>query len=605
VTAASLTLIILVVTVLLMVSDRLAPDLVAVGCLLALYFTGVLTVEECLAGFSDSLVLFLAALFVLGGALIHTGGADRVGQWLVERTGRSYRAFVIPVMLVTATLSSMVSSTATMAILMPAVLEAARKQGRAARQVLLPMAYACLSGGTLTLVSTTPNLVASNALTEAGHPPFAFFAFTPFGLMTLGCCLLFFWFRGEQLFAEPPQENEPAPPGVMELVATHRLLDDLRQTQLPPRHRLATRTLSEWDLASQYSITLLGWTVPGSEEFHHADPRQRIAPESSLFFIADESDWERFLQAENLSSVDPVEFPHEEAVRGGGVVEIVLTSRSRWLGHTLRQWRFFQRYGARVLALNRRGEVFRNDFQDLPLRLGDVLLVGGSWPVLQSLARFKQSFVMCGTPVELARSQLNTGKQLLAVGIFLGMVGMLSLDMMPQVMAAMLCAAAVVLTRCLTPRQAYTSISWESIVLVACLLPLATALGKSGLLEMMASSLSGMLRGLAPGPTALLFLAVGVGISQLLSNTATAILLAPLALQVASELGASPRPFLMLVAIAASCPFLSPIGSPVNTLILGPGGYQTKDFLRAGLPIMLVVIPLAGLLVPLVFPFFP
>lgn len=603
--ATALTLIVLALTVLLMVSDRFPPDLVAVGCLLALYLGGVLTVQESLAGFSDPLVVFLAALFVLGGALIQTGVADRVGQWLVERTGQSYRSFIIPVMAITAVLSSMVSSTATMAILMPAVLEAARKQGRSARQVLLPMAYACLCGGMLTLVSTTPNLVASNALEEAGHPPYSFFAFTPFGGMALLACLILFWFWGERLFAEEPGENEPSPPGVADLVATHHLLEDLRQAQLPPGHQLASRTLSEWDLAHHYGVTLLGWTVPGHSEFHHADPRHRIGDSATLFLLASPAEWREFLQAEGLSDVQPVEFPGEEALRGGGVVEIVLSSRSPWLGHTLRQWRFFQRYGARVLALNRRGEIRRNSFQDVPLRLGDVLLVGGSWTVLKGLSRYKQSFVLCGTPIELDRASYNFGKQTIAILAFAAMIALLSLGLLPQAMAALLCAGVAVLAGCLTPRQAYSSVSWESIVLVACLLPLATALEKSGVLQLLATALSVQLQGLSPQITALAFLGVGVIVSQLLSNTATAILLAPLALQVAQGLQASPRPFLMLVAIAASCPFLSPIGSPVNTLILGPGRYKTRDFLKAGFPLLLAIIPLAVLLVPLLFPFYP
>lgn len=607
---------ILGITVALFLSDRLRLDLVALMALLSLTLTGLITSAEAMAGFSDPVVLAVAGLFVVGEGLQQTGVARRLGQWLTRVGGKSEARQIAVMMPLVAMLSALMSSTGTVAVFLPVVISVAWTLGISPSRLLLPLATASLLGGMLTLIGTPPNLIVSNELVSQGLPPFGFFAFTPLGLVALGAGVGFMALVGRAVL---PADDRSRPGGRLEapsslpaidLTADYQLPGSLFRLRVRRNSPLAQRTVGEARIRSRYGVNVL--TLDRDDEkkgktrhFESVGPDMVLKPSDRLLVQGESQEVSRMVQEENLAVVPVIESRGELFSEELGMAEALLTPRSRLIGKTLEGSRFRDRYGVNVISMRRMGERLIKDqeLSALPLRFGDTLLVQGEWRRIELLREEKGDFVVVGLPQQFMEKELPLKRAGRALTVVSAMLVLLTFGLLPVETSVLLAAVAMVLAGCLRMEDAYHSINWQSLVLIAGMLPMATALQKTGGIGFVADSLVALVGGL--GPVALLsgiFLLTSL-FSQFVSNTATTVLLAPIAFQSAVQMNVAPEPLLMAVAVAASTSFATPIASPVNTLVLGPGGYRFVDFVKVGVPLQMIVWIVSLILLPLLFPF--
>lgn len=600
---------VLTLTVILFASDRLRLDVVALLALLALLLSDVLTPAEALAGFSDPIVLIIAGLFIVGAGLFQTGVADALGQQLARLAGTGEARLIAAIMLIVAFLSAFISSTGTVAVFLPVVVSLARRAGISSSKLLLPLAYASLVGGMLTLIGTPPNIVVSNQLAAAGLPPFGFFSFTPAGMVMLVISIGYMITVGRRLM--PVRTHLSAASGdgkpsidPATLLALYDLPGKLARVQIEPSSPLVGQTLAQANLRARYRVNVVdveshqGMT----SALRLADSEVALQPMDVLLVKGAADAIAQLANEQHVRILATGVSPDDLITDETGIVEVVLTPRSRLIGRSLREVRFQDTYHVLVLAILRLGAPLDAPTSRVELRFGDTLLVQGTWERIASLLDERNDFVVVGEVHRPAAKHALTSRAPVALAIMLGMLLLISFEWMPMVTAVLLAAVAMVLTGCVSMEEGYRAINWESVVLIAAMLPMATALDKTGGVLLIASGLTTTLGAL--GPFALmagLFILTAL-FSQFISNTATTVLMAPIALQAATALSVSPYPLLMMVAIAASTAFATPIASPVNTLVLGPGDYRFTDFVKVGTPLLFLVLLASLLVVPVVFP---
>ncbi|TVQ36239.1 MAG: SLC13 family permease [Wenzhouxiangella sp.] len=590
---------VLAVMLALFVTNRLRLDLVALLGLLALVLSGVLSTEEALAGFSDPVVLMIAGLFVVGAGLFRTGVADAMGRQVERLAGQGVHRLTLVIMLVTAFLSAFLSSTGTVAVMLPVVLAIARRRRISPSRLLMPLAFAALLGGMLTLIGTPPNLIVSTQLAQAGLEPFGFFSFTLPGLVMLALGTASMMLLAPVLVPErrghDEDDNEPS---WSELFGEYGLSDRIACLDVPAGSPLVAANVTSSELRSAHGVTVMV-IVSQTERgrfVHRAAPDTVIHAGDSLYVIGKEDDVAAVAAKFGLKRVaGRVELP-----RPVSVVDALVPPRSEFIGQSLRQLRLRSGLGATVLAQRVAGQPGEPVDLDRPLGPGDALLLTGGSRSLQRLSRGRSRLVLLA---DTEREQdLDWRKAPLAIAILLAMMLTMTFGWVANVTAVMIAAVALVLFRCVSMDQAYRSINFESVILIAAILPMATALDKTGGLGMAADALMDLTG--AAGPLLLMaaLFIFTAGLSQIVSNTATTVLVAPIAIHAAMGLGVNPHAVLMTVAIAASSAFATPVASPVNTLVLSAGGYRFTDFARVGIPLQLVLLLATLLVVPVLFP---
>ena len=597
---------IILAAVALFISDRLRADLVALLSLLALGLTGLVTPAEALAGFSDPVVVMIAALFVVGEGLYRTGVAERMAR-LPARMASGEAGLVVSVMLMAGVLSAFLSSTGTVAIMIPVVVGLARERGLAPSRLLIPLSVAALLGGMLTLIGTAPNLIASQQLTAAGRDPFGFFDFTPVGLVMMALGIGFFALVGRRWLPDREAAGDGASGegervSHADLLARYGVASSIRSLLVPTGSPFAGRTLRDIDARNRFGVTILDIRSPEKDVPHPVLPETRLA-EGDLLRVMGRPEHFATIQEEGLAAAST---GSEDRTLPAdlGLAEVLLTPRSRLIGKTLVEARFRETYRVTALGALRLGNPVAENPRDMELRFGDTLLVKGPWPRIKNLSAERRDLVVVAAPPSDDADPAPLRRAPVAGAIVLLMMALMTFDLVPQALAVILAAALMALTGAVRGHDAYRSVNWQSVVLIAGVLPMATALENTGGLELAVSALDGVLGGGAPPVVVLgvLFVATSV-LSQVMSNTATAVLLAPVALSVAVEAGHAPEPFLMGVAIAASTAFATPIASPVNTLVIGPGGYHFGDFFKTGVALQIILLAATLLVVPLLFPF--
>ena len=599
---------ILAVTIGLFTMDWLRLDLVAVLSLLALMLTGILTPKEALAGFADPLVLIIAGLFVVGAGLFRTGVAGVLGGWLGKVAGTNPTRLLVTIMVVVGVLSAFMSSTGTVAILLPVVVTLANKARISPSKLLIPMAFASLLGGMLTLIGTPPNIVVSEQLRSQGLPEFGFFAFTPLGLVMLVLGILFMMLVGKRLLPDrsSPEQQGAAEPNeqvsVEELAASYGLPGNLFRLEVRDNAPIVGKTVMESGVAARFQVTVLEMSEPEKAPSPAAAPSCRFDPAERVLVYGLPDNVQRFADEQGLE-VLPDEASRDLGLgEATGMAEVLLTPKSSLVGHTLAESRFRDLYDLTVLSVLRLGKPLGSALPSTPLRFGDTLLVQGAADRIRELRKHQRDFVVLGESSEGSTAKRVGWQAYVSVGIMLAMLVMMTGGWLPTVTTVLLAAAAMIVTRCLPVEDAYDSMSWQSIVLIAAMLPMATALKKTGGIELVVAGLTGGLGQFGPmAMMAALFLLTSL-FSQFISNTATTVLVAPIAFQAATAMDVSPRTFLMTVALSASTAFATPIASPVNTLVLSPGGYRFSDYTRVGVGMQLVLMVATLLLVPLIFP---
>ncbi len=598
----------LVVTVALFMSDRFRLDLVALLVIVALAVSGVLTPREAVAGFGDTVVVLIAGLFVVGEALTRTGVASAIGAWLLRTSGSGALALQIRLMLVVALLSAFMSSTGAVAIFIPVVIGLSRRTGVPARSLLMPMAFAALLGGTLTLIGTPPNIVVNGALEDAGLEGFKFYSFTPIGLavlvggilylVTIGARLLR---EGESSTSEPSDEH-----GIDQLLANYDMKGRVLLLAVEASSSLVGRTLGEADLRTRTAFSVVA--VQRSRRF--GDDDVMIADQSTILRAGDAL---LVVAPAGLTKPGPPEgyglvALGREALSGVldnvlGVVEVVIAPRSDLRGKTIRELELRRTNRLHMLGIQHKGDNVTEKPLDYELAMGDTVLLGGAWRDIDRLRKQTGKVLVLALPREWREIVPAFRRAPWALAIITAMMVLMVTGTLSAVISVLAAGMALVLTGCVTMPQAYRAVNWQSLVLIAGMLPMGTALAKTGALDVGVEYLVSALGGVGPlGLMAVLFLLTAV-LSQVISNTATAVLIAPVAIGVAEGMGVSARPLVMAVALAASAAFVTPVVSPVNTLVMGPGGYRFGDFMKVGLPLLVLTMVIVLLLVPVLFPF--
>jgi di/tricarboxylate transporter len=626
----ALVYVVLLGAVILWASDRLRVDLVAVLALLVLALAGVLSPADALAGFSDPVVLMIAGLFVVGEGLFQTGVAQAIGRLPARLAGESEVRLLAVTMVMVAFLSAFLSSTGTVAIMLPVVVGLAWERGIPPSRLLIPLAVASLLGGMLTLIGTAPNIVVSNHLAAMGREPFRFFTFTPVGLVMVVVGIGFMVLVGRRLLPErPPPGAATAPPttSLAALSEAYGLAGTIFLARVPPGSPMVGRTIEQLQIRKRFGVNVVGIRRAGEAERGgkrapgpRALPRPslpgrrpgagdlRPAPPSTRFYAGDEV----YLQgppkavaglvgAQRMALLADAE--GEEVPEGIGLVEVLLTPSSRLLGKSIEESGIREKYRVTVLSIRRMGEPLGEMIATIPLRFGDTLLVKGTWDRIQLLERERRDFVVTGIPRELDRAVRPYHRAPVAVAILVAMMAAMTLDLVSPALAVMSAAAAMVLAGCVGGEEAYRSINWQGVVLIAAVLPVARALETTGGMALLVGWVDPVLGQMGPLALLAVLFVLTSALSQVISNTATAVLLAPIAFQLAVNLGARPEPFLMGIAVAASTAFATPIASPVNTLVLGPGGYRFSDFFRIGVALQVLLLLATLIVVPLLFPF--
>lgn len=597
--------VILALTILLFVSDRLRLDLVALLALLALALTGILTPAEAFAGFSDPLVVMIAALFVVAAGMFRTGLAERFGRVLGRLAGTGRARATAVVMLGTSVLSAFVSTTGTVALLLPVTTTLARRAGMSPSLLLMPMAIGALVGGLLTLIATPPNIIVSNQLAAAGYEPFGFFDFTPVGIVMLAVATTVLALLGGRLLParapvdRPVGADEVASVAGADLVRGYEM-GRIARLRVTPGSPLVGASPAAAALRRRYraSVVAIRRTAGRSGDRYRV-PRTAEEP----LRAGDEIDVHATADAlAVLGAEQGLEMMSEHAEPEAVLAEVLLTPRSRLIGRTLAEVSFRSRYGVNVLSISRQGAPLDGDLATTPLRFADTLLVSGAPRRIEMLRGEGGDFVVVARTREPERVGRLSRRERSALLVVAGMLVLLTLELVPPAIAVLLAAVGMVLTRCIDMRTAYGEINWESVILIAAILPMATALQKTGGLDLIVGAL--MPLG-AAGPLAMLavIFALTGTMGQFMSNTATAALVAPVAIGAATQLGVSPHPLLMTVAVAASTSFATPVATPANMLVIGPGDYQFRDFVRVGLPLQLLFGIATVIVVPLLFPF--
>jgi len=591
------TLVILGGAVALFLSDKVRPDLVALLVAVALGTTGVLTSEETFSGFSRSAVITLLAIFMLAAGLERTGVTRRVGNLLVRVAGQGEVRQIVVVMIAGAFLSLFMNNIAAAAVLLPAVSGASQRAGVNPARLLMPLAFATILGGMATLLTTT-NIVVSSLLRDEKLAGYGLLDFAPLGLpiVAAGIAYMALWGRRQLPDRSPAQVLADIHRREADLAEIYHLGERLIRAGVPPGSPLAGKTLADTRFRETYGFSVLAIEREG--RVVQAPPPGSVILAEDVLLLSGKP--EHLAQEEGLELLPARDWRERDLEsKSVAVVEAVLSPRSALIGQTLREALFRERYGMSVIALWRAGRPVRTGLTDLPLELGDGLLLQGERSRLPVL-RAEADLIVLAEPARAA-AEPATGKGRLALAI-MAISLVLAASGRFEVGEVMLGGALImVVARILTMDQAYRAVDFKSVVLVAGMLPLGTAMVKTGAAALLTDKLLHLLG--AGGPRLLLAGLVGLAIllTQAMNGAAVATVIAPIAIATAQRTGADPRAMVMGVALATSIAFLTPLGHPVNILVMGPGGYRFRDYFKVGLPLTLLLYALIIILLPLVW----
>lgn len=590
------------------IANRPRMDVVALSAMLALVVSGTLEVHEALAGFSEPSVIMIAAFFIIGEGLVRTGVAYRVGDWLVRTAGRSETRLLVLLMLAVAGLGSVMSSTGVVAIFIPVALSIARRIGASPARLMMPLAFAALMSGMLTLVGTPPNLVVSSELERAGYDGFAFFDFTPAGIVVLAAGVLYMLFARRWLADKPeaqPERNQRRR-RLRELAEDYRLLSRVRRMMVAQGSPMIGHTLGELQLRASHGANVIA--IERQRQFGRvmlstSANREILAGDILLVdFSCAEAGIERFIADMRLQDRVFRNDYFTDMSRELGLAEVTLPPGSTLIGHSILELRMRSQRGINVMGLRRNGQPLEEGLLNEKLKMGDTLLIAGTWKAIRLLHTQPQNFLVLSLPAEIDEAAPAASRAPLALLALAVTVGLMVSGALPNVIAALIGCLLMGALRCIDLNSAYRAIHWQSLILIIGMLPFATALQKTGGIDLIVSSLLGVTGEASPRVVMAMLFALTAVVGLFISNTATAVLMAPIGIALAQQLGVSPYPFAMTVALAASAAFMTPVSSPVNTLVLGPGHYRFTDFVRIGVPFTVVVMVICVVLLPVLFP---
>ncbi|PHM72606.1 SLC13 family permease [Xenorhabdus sp. KJ12.1] len=598
----------LLVAIVLFTTNKVRMDVVALLVITAFVLSGTLSLNEATIGFSDPNVLLIAALFVIGEGLVRTGVAYQMGDWLVRVAGNSETKMLALLMLSVAGLGAFMSSTGVVAIFIPVVLSVAARMQTSSGRLMMPLGFAGLISGMMTLVATPPNMVVNSELVREGLQGFGFFSITPIGILVLLAGIIYMLLVRRWLGSKtPPRPDERYHRSFRDLIRDYKLSGRARRLAVRQSSPLIGHTLDELGLRARYGANVIG--IERWRKFR----RVMVAPtgETELrqqdVLLVDMSDSDIDLrQFCSEQQLEPMILRGEyfsDQSREVGMAEISVIPESDLLGQSLRSMKFRTRYGLNVVGIRRSGKALAGKLFDEPLLLGDTLLVIGDWKLVRELRTKAPDFIMLNLPIEVESAAPAASQAPHALFCLALMVAMMLTNEVPNFIAALIACLLMGQFRCIDMESAYRAIHWPSIILIVGMMPFALALQKTGGIDLIVSGLMDIAGNMGPRAMLVCLFILCAVIGLFISNTATAVLMAPIAIAAAKQMAVSPLPFAMIIGIAASAAFMTPVSSPVNTLILGPGGYRFADFLKLGVPFTLVVLAISVAVVPVLFPF--
>ena len=606
----NITIGVLLLAIFFFIQGKIRADLVALCAMLVLLITGVLDTSEALSGFSNNVVIMMAGLFIVGAGIFRTGLAKMISAKLVGLAGASEDKLFVLVLIVTGVIGAFVSNTGTVAVMMPIVMSMVASSNLNPKRYLMPMAFAS-SMGLFTLISTPPNLVVNQELINSNFPSLSFFAFAPIGLIALsiGVFVLFFtskWFLSDKIEAV---KNKGAGKTLAQLAEDYNLQQSSYALLVPEDSPLVGKTLSDLQIRNRYNISvskivfmlknrLLGRKV---EEIL-AGPDTIILPNATLYCLGEKASMDSFVADNHLTyeshNLGTTSFQED------GIAEAYVLPNSSLVNKTIVDCKFRESYDVNVIGIKRDTDYKMAHLDTYRLKEGDALLVQGTWDHISSLEDRFEDLVVVGKPLaEASKITLDQKAPVTAIIMILMIVAMVS-NVVPPVAAVLLACIAIIMTGCLkNMEEAYGSINWSSIVLIASMLPMSIAFEKTGITIAIADALNHYF-----GSMGNLALLAGIYVSTSLltifiSNTATAVLFAPIAMKAAIAMEASPVPFMFAVAVAASMCFASPFSTAPNALVMHAGGYRFSDYIKVGLPLQIIMAVVMIFVLPLIYPF--
>ena len=618
------TLIILALSAVFFVNGKLRSDLVALCALVLLIVFNILTPEEALSGFSNPIVIMMVGLFVVGGAIFKTGLAKMISSKILRLAGKSELKLFILIMMVTAFIGAFVSNTGTVALMLPIVVSMAASANISPGRFLMPLAFASSMGGMATLIGTPPNLVVDEVLSNAGFTDLSFFSFTPIGVICvlIGLVVLISLSKFFLVKKEDGKDTKTTTGhSPKELAKKYQLSDNLYRIQIRPGSRIGGKKLQELNITQAYNLSILEIRRQSSSQGRFlktvdqslAGPHTELQENDILYVFGPFEKVNQFAKEQNLELTDThvseyVEGAEVEklSVREIGIAEVLLMPDSKLINKAVKDSGFRDKYSVNILGIQRKGEYILNDIKDIKMHAGDILLIQGTWDSIARMSQKQSQWVVLGQPLEEASKVTLDYKAPVAALIMVLMIAAMVFDFIPipPVAAVIIAGILMVLTGCFrNVEEAYKTINWESVVLIAAMLPMSLALEKTGASNLISEKLVSGLGDYGP-----LVLMAGIYfttslLTMFISNTATAVLVAPIALQSAIAINVSPYPFLLAVTVGASMCFASPFSTPPNALVMSAGKYTFMDYVKVGLPLQIVMGIVMVFILPLLFPF--
>ncbi len=608
-------LIILTITIILFIWGKFTPDIVALMSMLSLFLFGILDLTETLSGFSNPTVIMIASLFIIGEGLSQTGWTALAGQKFVKWAGKSVPKLLVLVTLGSGVLSGFVSNTGTVATLLPVTVSAAYKIGTVPSKLLIPVAFGSNTGGLLTLTGTPPNIIASNALVENGFEAFSFFEFALIGIPLLLISVLYFRFIGSKLLPENTTENQPIniDSEMHEWIKNYSIDENIYRLRIRSMSPLLDTTIGTWNFEEKYNVSIIRLKrrkvnplkgIKTFVEFPSTDTEMRY---HDIITVKGETEAiDRFIiefqlgilpfknEDDNLKE----EFINQEV----GMAEMIVTPKSLFLGHNIPMGLYLEQVGIQLLAASRNNKPLKD--KNVSVKAGDAFIIRGTWERIEHLKSVYKNLVISGSPENMAKDVNKlTYKSYTALAMLLVMIVLLVFKIVPGAIAAMISAGVILVTGCVPIAKAYKGISWISVIMIAAMIPMGIALQKTGIAELAANSLVSNLGNIHPIVLLGGIFLLTTGFSQAINNSATAVLMAPIAIIAATALNISPQPFMIVVAISASTAFLTPVGTTTNAMVMAAGDYKFMNYVKVGTPLLLLFFIISLILVPLIWPF--
>ncbi len=617
----TITLIILFITSALFLWGKLRSDLVALIALLSLTITEILTPEEAISGFANPIVLMLAGLFIISGAITQTGLAKTLSTKLLNTAGNSEIKLFTLTMIVAAILGSFMSNAGTATLLLPIVFGMAREANLSARRFLMPMAFAASMGGMMTLIGTPPVLIVNNVLVDNGYPELGFFTVFPIGLILLIVGLLFLWNSSKILQHNEKKRSsgfgEAKSP--TELINEYQLAANLFRIKMNPMSPVVGHELRELNITKNYNISIIeirrisqGTGVFLKSVQHKLAEADSILNGDDIIYVTGTfEDIKRFADINNLTLMDATQAEinkksaaQEMMFDDIGVAEAVVLSSSKLVNKPVKESGFRNRYGINILGIKRKNEYLLNKVQFEKIQSGDSLLIQGTWLNIDELDNEESDLVVVGKPTEEASKVTIAHKATTAAIILIAMVTSILFKVLEPVLAISTAAVLMILTGCFRNIEAaYNTIRWQTIFFFAAMIPMATAMDKTGAFSLITKVLIDTFDGFGPHILLAAFYFAALLVTTFVSNATSVILFAPIAIQTAQEMDISPYPFLFAVATASVMCLASPYSSPPNSIVMSPGGYSFTDYIKVGLPLQLIYMIVMVIMLPILYPF--